>query len=246
MNILKFTLSGKTAFFKRPDINQKFYFTFSNIHKIALLGLFGCILGLNGYNNQTEEDEYPEFYKELKGIQVSIVPKGTENGIFKKKIQGFNNAVGYAYRKKKKEDSSLNLMINEQVLENVEWDIFILNTSPLSQKLIDNIKNNKTIFTPYLGKNEHLANITNVETITLEKNYNKNVKIISLALSKEFTPVNDTDEDNLWYVRDRLPISLDKDNYYIMEDFVHTNSLLKRVNEEYPVYQCKYGNIVFI
>ena len=36
MKALKFTLSGKTAFFKRPEVNTYYYFTFGNIHKVAL------------------------------------------------------------------------------------------------------------------------------------------------------------------------------------------------------------------
>ena len=31
MQALKFTLSGKTAFFKRPEVNTYYYFTFGNI-----------------------------------------------------------------------------------------------------------------------------------------------------------------------------------------------------------------------
>ncbi len=30
MQALKFTLSGKTAFFKRPEVNTYYYFTFGN------------------------------------------------------------------------------------------------------------------------------------------------------------------------------------------------------------------------
>ena len=41
MEILRFSLSGKTAFFKKPEVNTYFYFTYGNIHKVALLGIFG-------------------------------------------------------------------------------------------------------------------------------------------------------------------------------------------------------------
>ena len=51
MKILKFTLKGKTGFFKKPDVNTYLYFTYGNIHKVALLGMFGAILGLSGYNS---------------------------------------------------------------------------------------------------------------------------------------------------------------------------------------------------
>ena len=71
MQALKFTLSGKTAFFKRPEVNT-YYFTFGNIHRVALLGIFGAILGYQGYNNTIE---LPEFYQKLKDIKLSILPQ---------------------------------------------------------------------------------------------------------------------------------------------------------------------------
>ena len=66
MDALKFTLKGKTAFFKKPDVNTYFYFTYGNIHKVAILGVLGAVLGLKGYNNQEKNNEYPEFMKNLK------------------------------------------------------------------------------------------------------------------------------------------------------------------------------------
>ena len=50
MDVLKFKLSGKSAFFKKQDVNSYVYFTYGNIHKVALLGMFGAILGYEGYN----------------------------------------------------------------------------------------------------------------------------------------------------------------------------------------------------
>ena len=84
MKILKFTLSGRNAFFKKPDVNSILYYSYGNIHKVALLGLFGAILGYDGYNkmkfhnqniknkkNKKEEGIiYPEFYDKLKDIKI--------------------------------------------------------------------------------------------------------------------------------------------------------------------------------
>ena len=64
MEILKFTLKGKTAFFKMPDVNSYVYFSYGNIHKPALLGIFGAVMGYKGYNHQGKED-YPEYYEKL-------------------------------------------------------------------------------------------------------------------------------------------------------------------------------------
>src|SRR5699024_7809318 len=98
MQVLKFALSGRTAFFKKPDVNAFYYFTYGNIHKIALLGIFGAILGYGGYNQQ-KESTYPEFYDKLKDIKISIVPKN-DKGYISKKMQIFNNSVGYASKEK--------------------------------------------------------------------------------------------------------------------------------------------------
>lgn len=54
MEILRFRLSGKNAFFKKPEVNSYVYFTYGNIHKVALLGMFGAILGYGGYTRQRD------------------------------------------------------------------------------------------------------------------------------------------------------------------------------------------------
>ena len=48
MKVLKFNLSGKFAFFKNEVMNDM-YDTYPHIHKPSLLGLFGAMLGYNGY-----------------------------------------------------------------------------------------------------------------------------------------------------------------------------------------------------
>ena len=53
-------------------------------------------------------------------MKVSIVPKN-ERGYIQKKIQTFNNSVGYAC-----EEQGGNLIVKEQWLENPIWDIYVL------------------------------------------------------------------------------------------------------------------------
>ena len=54
MEILKFKLSGKNAFFKKPEVNTYCYFTYGNIHRVALLGILGAILGYKGYSQMQD------------------------------------------------------------------------------------------------------------------------------------------------------------------------------------------------
>ena len=49
MKVLRFTLSGKQAFFKKPEVNKYYYFTYGHIHRVALLGLLGTVMGYSGY-----------------------------------------------------------------------------------------------------------------------------------------------------------------------------------------------------
>lgn len=108
MKALKFTLSGKTAFFKKPEVNTFYYFTYGQIHKVVLLGIFGALLGYKGHiqkkwvkpkKGQTPIVEYPEFYEKLNHLSVSIVPRNNK-GYISKKVQCFNNSTGFASEEK--------------------------------------------------------------------------------------------------------------------------------------------------
>ena len=164
MEILRFKLSGKNAFFKKPEVNTYCYFTYGNIHKVALLGIFGAILGYSGYTQIQDmikpkkkktklEPSYPEFYERLKDLKVAILPLN-EKGNIPKKIQAFNNSVGYASR-----EQGGNLIVKEQWLENPAWEICVLIDCEEAEKLKDAIQNHKCVYYPYLGKNDHLADI---------------------------------------------------------------------------------------
>ena len=56
MKAIRFTLSGKNAFFKKPEVNSYYYFSYGQIHKVALLGIFGAILGYGGYAQRKDRD----------------------------------------------------------------------------------------------------------------------------------------------------------------------------------------------
>ena len=51
MKVLKFKLSGETAFFKKPDVNTFIYFTYGCIHKVAYLDYLEHSW-IKGYNNR--------------------------------------------------------------------------------------------------------------------------------------------------------------------------------------------------
>ena len=209
MKAIKFNLSGKFAHFKKPDVNSYAYFTYSHIHKIAVLGILGGILGLKGYNQfKPKEMKYPTFYEKLKNFKISIIPK---KPYFTKKIQTFNNSVGYA----SKEEGG-NLVVKEQWLENVSWDILVLeNGSDEFSNLKERLLKKEFVFIPYFGKNDFPANIDDMEIIELQK-ATKPLQCISLVPKNEINFIKQPRKGDVFYYEEYLPIRL-KEKYVIYE-----------------------------
>jgi CRISPR-associated protein Cas5h len=229
MKALKFNLSGKTAFFKKPDVNQYAYYTYNNIHKIALLGVFGAIIGLKGYNQQKKE-KYPEFYEKLKDFKISIVPR---KKYFDKKIQIFNNTVGYASQ----EPNNI-LNVREQWLEEPEWDIYILENQSQEYEKIENfLLNKKTEYIPYLGKNDHSADIKDVEKVNLSKEEKIN-HIDSIFLEKICElGIYPYDDENEYILKEKQPIKLNEMyNFYEFENTIYTNLEIEKLKNGSDVY----------
>lgn len=214
MDILKFNLSGKTAFFKRPDVNTFQYFSYGTIHKVAILGILGSILGLKGYNHQADEKtEYPEFYEKLKDIKISIVPS---KDYFSKKIHIFNNSVGYASY-----EAGGNLIVKEQWLENPEWDVYILlEDKQILKDLKERLLEGRFVYIPYLGKNDHFANITKVNLLEGEivEGLNKINSYLPKERIKNFIGRRGS------ITEETLPIGLTREtNQYIFQEQVLTS-----------------------
>lgn len=240
MDVLKFRLSGETAFFKKPDVNSECYFTYNSIHKVALLGLFGAIVGYKGYNNTNKEELYPEFYTKLSKLKISITPNNKKN-IIKKKIQTFNNSIGYASY-----EQGGNLIVKEQWLENPSWDIYIILDCDEANALAEQIKNRRAKFIPYLGKNDHIANIDEIEII---KDINRvtDFEVLDSLFIKGNTKLefDDESEEEVYKYQERLPIRLNKiTGLYEFEIFVYTNMLVEDIDDLY-VLRVKNKNIAF-
>lgn len=246
MKVLAFTLSGRSAHFKKPEVNTYAAFTYNNIHKIALRGILGAIIGLRGYNDWNHKEEVlPEFYDKLQDIKCAIVPQ-TEHGIFSKKIQIFNNSVGYA-----SQEEGGNLIIKEQWLEAPCWRIYVVVDSDIMDEIAIYLLEKKAKYVPYLGKNEHIADITDVvlmEEVQKETTY---IQIDSL-LEKEKMECGDFEdledygiEDiELFKYEEALPVTFhSKTGMYCHKNLVLTNfAVLKYLDD---VYRIEDKNIVF-
>lgn len=251
MRALKFTLSGRNAFFKKPEVNSYYYFTFGQIHKVALLGVFGAILGYSGYSQKEWKskgkkaaitEEFPEFYEKLKEIKVSVVPKN-KKGYISKKVQYFNNSVGYA-----SQEQGGNLIVKEQWLENPKWEIYVLLDCEDAEKLAEFVRNQKCIYIPYLGKNDHMADITATAIVELMENEEPEIYLSCLfpkRAAKIVLPDDDEDEelDGFKY-EETLPVGLDAyTNLYTYETFQFTD--FKLHIQDAAVYRTADTNLIF-
>ena len=253
MEILKFNLSGKSAFFKKPEVNTYCYFTYGNIHRIALLGILGAILGYKGYSQMKDilsikeeidlKPAYPEFYEKLKELKIAILPLNPK-GVITKKIQIFNNSTGAGSKeldKKNKIEYGVNLIVKEQWLENPKWEICILLDCEEAKKIKEAIQNHKCEFYPYLGTNDHFADIEylGVEEAQPIKQDDYRVDSFMVKDNIEFIEKNSRQlrkilsEDEIesysqFKYEEVLPKSIDAEvNNYELERFVYTNGFVK-------------------
>lgn len=289
MKVLKFNLSGKFAFFKNEVMNDM-YDTYPHIHKPALLGLFGAMLGYNGYAQTqkvfgTKEIEFPEYYEKLKDLKIAIVPKKQS---FTKVLETFTNTTSMFNRvtvmkpKVKKEDTEeveekeekvkgektenkvgSNLIVQQFWLENPSWDIYLVIDNDESKKIEDSVLNYKSVYSLYLGANNHFANISDIGILEAKEITEKGVIINSLVKDEEVVQEkvekvlsarkngesvyfnSDLFRNKDVYFYDYiLPTLLSpKSNVYKKEDFILTNDTL--VMRKNKVYNVNGVNVVF-
>lgn len=231
MEALKFRLRGKTAFFKNPEVNSYYYFTFGQIHKPALIGIFGAVMGYKGY--ESKYDDYPEYYEKLKDIKIAVVPE-SENGYFPKKIQVFNNSVGYA-----SQEEGGNLVVKEQWLENPSWIVYLMIDGDISKRLAQMIYERKCVYMPYLGKNDHPAVIEDSFFVSLME---KEGDEIQSLIPQDY--ISSKWDSFTFKYEEYLPAELKlSTNQYIMKKFYFTDEDDFEIKEQ--VFNDGQRNIVF-
>lgn len=239
MNALIFTLSGETAMFKKPDVNKTTYFTFMHIHKPVILGLFGALLGLNGYADCTAKGkEYPDYYTELKDLPISIIP------VFKSKQYSFMTTIQTFTNTTAQISKEYSLIIREQWLKSPCWQIIVKDDkSDAFKKLKDVLLNQECYFEPYLGKNDHPATITDVKECSIkEVDPNEFVLLKSLSLYEDVLETKGAaGRVRPSMYKEYMPIGLNhKVCDYIQKEMFLTNQLVKM---KCPVYQ--YDHLFF-
>lgn len=160
MEVIKISLGGNFAHFGINGSNDKNNrYSFQHIPGSTLKGLLGSIGGYNGWNQMDKKDEIPEFLNKLKDISYGIVPGKYK---FNSVIHTYSNTSGV----NKNDNGASNLQVYEEVLENVFWDIYLLN---IPEDLKNNLIEGKSVYPICLGKRGYFVNKFHVEILQGEE-----------------------------------------------------------------------------
>ena len=258
--VISVNIKSDFGFLKKPDTNDPIYLTFNMLHKPALLGIFGAILGEKGFQ---KHGELPEYYKKLKDLKVSIAPlensgeKNHTSGNFTKTIVTYSNTTGLA-----SEEEGGNLMITEQLIVAPAFKCWVLIDleKEIEYKLFNYLKNSLAEYLPYFGKNEYSLwwdkfTVYDFEPFTPETEFKINSLFIKEEALKEgkvqtrFQPGKISLNENKYSYFEHLPVSyLETPLFqYDYKDFVFTNWDLKQaynLPDSYPLYKLSDGTII--
>ena len=147
--LISIDLYADFGFFRKPDTNDGINLSYNMLHKPALLGILGAIIGLEGYK---EYGKFPEYYQRLKNLKIGIAPLRHEKGSFQKTVIKYSNTVGYA-------NKGSNYLTEEATLIAPAYRCYLLlDTDDKTQrKLYEYLKAGKAEYLPYFGKNEFSA-----------------------------------------------------------------------------------------
>ena len=181
-----------------------------------------------------KEDRFPEFYERLQALKVSVIPC-VKNGIFLKKVQTFNNSIGSL------EQGGI-LIVQEQWLEKPEWLIYVLLDCEESEKLAEMLEKKQSIYIPYLGQNDHSADILEVERVEVETTDPAGQRIDSLFPEESF--LMDELEAYSFKYRETLPVGLKEEtNQYEYRKFAFSDEIVEEAKQ--TVFQVQGKNIIF-
>ncbi len=231
--LISFDLSADFGFFKKPDYNDGMQISYNLLHKPALLGILGAVIGLQGYR---KKDELPEYYQLLKELPVGIAPLEHQKGNFTKTSVKYTNTVGYA-------NKDGNLLVEETMLIKPAYRCYLLlNMESKHQETIYHyLREGQAEYIPYFGKNEYQAWFDNsiqeyhFEPFHSSKEFTIDSIFLKQGSTRKQTAPNDysfdfqsmAKHDSFCYF-ERLPTGFNETlMQYELGEFVYTNWQLK-------------------
>jgi CRISPR-associated protein Cas5h len=240
--LISFDIQANFGLLKKPDINEGIYLTYNCLHKPALLGILGAIIGLGGFYQSYKKRPLPEYFDRLGNFNVGIQPLNSFNGNFTKTVIKYNNSVGYA-----SEEQGGNLIVTEQTLIKPSYRIYLLLHlgDEYELKLYKSIMNSECEYIPYLGKNDfqlwwnkdtvigysfiegsEISESSPIENLFI-KPEGKTIRQNAAKTSSEIFDWSQPITNGFYIFFERLPVGYDnKTSNYRQENFVFTNRKL--------------------
>jgi len=238
MDILKFDISSKFASFTKPHYNSCIS-TYPHIHKCAILGIIGSIIGIEKKQPIKDWTVMPRYYEELKDIDVAIVPEHIEFPVYSTKITETTGLVSG--------ETGGVLVTSMDLLCSPKWTIYLdLKDNKYKDKIIKYLINKECIFLPYLGRNSFPATIDNVELLSGE-NITKPNKIDSFYFEEDFKHYEDEDEESYSGQIFYTPVGYRKNlNLYEEKKVVLNNDNIEEVNTKNNLIKVKDKTLFMI
>ncbi len=250
--LISIDLKADFGFFRKPDTNNTINLSYNMLHKPALLGILGAIIGLEGYK---EYGKNPEYLDKLKELKVGIEPLNHERGNFQKTVIKYSNTVGYA-------NKGTNFLTEEATLIKPTYRVYLLLDleNEHHSKLYKYLKEGKAEYLPYFGKNEFYAWWESWENDFQEYEFEQVEKIessfvVKTLIRKTIQALKDQKEDIMfdflnfdkeeatYMYFERLPIGFDdKLKQYQLGDFAFTTFKLKSDTHMEGLYLIKGKN----
>ncbi|MEZ4968877.1 MAG: type I-B CRISPR-associated protein Cas5b [Flavobacteriaceae bacterium] len=245
MKLISFDLKADFAFFRKPETNNTINVSYNVIHKPAILGIMGAILGLEGYK---EKGKLPEYYEKLKNIKVGVEPMDHDKGNFAKTNIKYSNTVGYA-------NKGTNFLTEELTLINPFYRIYALldENSELHLDLYNSLQKGESVYIPYLGKNEFTAwwesssfkeytftkrEIGNGDSVKIATVFQKDILLkgqVEAPFPDFSKPINFEESPFIYF--ERLPKQFDEDlMQYELAEFAYSTYQIKNAQQLEALY----------
>lgn len=246
MKLISFDIESNFGFFRKPESNNTLNVSYNIIHRPAILGILGAIIGLGGYK---EKGKLPEYYKRLNHLKVGVTPLNHEQGNYLKTSIKYSNTVGYA--NKDASNKGATFLTEELTLVAPKYRVYILLVMDKDDEVLlyNSLKNKVSEFVPYFGKNEFTAwwdNFIEYEYSEVDSESQTAGKLETLFVRNQ-TIKDNVAEDNSSFLDiigaddfdeipfiyfERLPVGFDLNlNQYQIEEMVFTNYKMKNLEK---------------
>lgn len=147
--VVVFDVSSSIALFRKP------YTTTSSVSYMippptTVAGLIAAVLGFD--NGASEKGYFAKYWNKLKGCQIALRILNP--------VRWFRTAINL--QNTKDPQKSPRIQVKHQFLKEPKYRIYF--KGPISEKLEEHLKNQRYVFTPYLGVAYALANIEYIGT----------------------------------------------------------------------------------